>query len=315
MYAASFFCAKSTRVILFIEKMKGRIRMMKKIGFIGTGVMGSSMIRHLLNAGFEVHVFNRTKSKADPLVDEGAIWQETPAEVTRQTDVVITIVGYPTDVEETYFGEKGILAAAKAGDIIIDMTTSTPSLAEKIYQAAKEKGVASLDAPVSGGDKGAKNGTLTTMVGGDEAAFEAVRPILDAFSGKVMLQGPAGSGQHTKMANQIMIAGTMTGMTELMVYARAAGLDVERVIEQVGSGAAGNWSLTNYSPRILTDDYSPGFFVKHFVKDLKIALDEAEKMGISLPGTKLAKDLYEKLISKGHENDGTQALIKLWWKE
>ncbi|APZ49119.1 oxidoreductase [Jeotgalibaca sp. PTS2502] len=289
--------------------------MTKTIGFIGTGVMGSSMVRHLLKAGYQVNVYNRTKHKADALVEEGAIWQDTPAEVTKQSDVIITIVGYPTDVEETYFGETGILNVAKAGDIVIDMTTSTPSLAVKIYEAAKEKGVLALDAPVSGGDMGAKNGTLTTMVGGDQATFDAAEAILNTFSSKVMLQGVAGSGQHTKMANQIMIAGTMTGMTELMVYAKAAGLDIEKVIEQVGAGSAGNWSLSNYSPRILKKDFTPGFFVKHFIKDLKIALDEADKMGIDLPSTTLAKDLYEKLADKGIENDGTQALIKLWWGE
>lgn len=286
----------------------------EKIGFVGTGVMGASMVRHLLNAGHEVHVYNRTKKKTDSLVEAGAIWQESPAEVMKQSNVIITIVGYPTDVEETYFGEKGILNAVKSGDVLIDMTTSQPSLAVKIYEAAKEKGAEALDAPVSGGDKGAQNGTLTTMVGGDQATFEKVKPILDVFSGKVMLQGPAGSGQHTKMANQIMIAGTMTGMTELMAYAKAAGLDVAKVIEQVSSGAAGNWSLANYSPRILTDDYSPGFFVKHFIKDLKIALEEADKLGVDLPGTKLAKDLYERLAGKGFEDAGTQALIKLWWE-
>lgn len=287
--------------------------MKNKIGFVGTGVMGASMARHLLKAGHEVHVYNRTKSKADDLVKEGAVWEESPAAVTRVANVVITIVGYPKDVEETYFGEEGILSEATDRHVLIDMTTSTPSLAVQIYEAAKEKGVAALDAPVSGGDKGAREGTLTTMVGGDEKAFEKVKSILETFSSKVMLQGSAGSGQHTKMANQIMIAGTMVGMTELMVYAKAAGLDVEKVIDQVGSGSAGNWSLANYSPRILKGDYSPGFFVKHFVKDLKIALDEAEKMDVELPGTKLAKELYEKLADAGNENDGTQALIKLWW--
>lgn len=287
--------------------------MSEKIGFIGTGVMGSSMVRHLLKAGYEVHVYNRTKSKADALVAEGAIWQESPAAITHYTDVVITIVGYPKDVEETYLGKDGILSAADHHHVLIDMTTSTPSLAVKIHEAAKEKGIATLDAPVSGGDKGAKEGTLTTMVGGEEETFHKVEKILNAFSSKVMLQGPAGSGQHTKMANQIMIAGTMIGMTELMVYAKAAGLDVEKVIEQVGAGSAGNWSLTNYSPRILKEDYSAGFFVKHFIKDLKIALDEADRMKINLPGTRLAKDLYEKLAEEGNENDGTQALIKLWW--
>lgn len=288
---------------------------MEKIGFIGTGVMGSSMIRHLLNAGYPVHVYNRTKSRADAVIAEGAKWCDTPAEVTAQADIVITIVGYPTDVEETYFGETGIFSQADDHHILIDMTTSTPTLAEKIYAFGKEKGIATLDAPVSGGDKGAQNGTLTTMVGGDEETFDAAKQVLSVFSSKVMLQGPAGSGQHTKMANQIMVAGTMTGMTELLVYSKAAGLDLERVIEQVGSGSAANWSLTNYGPRILKQDYTAGFFVKHFVKDLKIALDEAEKMGIDLPATKQAALLYEQLAGKDFADDGTQALVKLWWGE
>lgn len=294
--------------------MRGR-NMSKKIGFIGTGVMGSSMVEHLLEAGHEVYVYNRTKSKTESLVLKGAIWQDSPAAVTKKSDIIITIVGYPKDVEDTYFGEDGIFETAKPGDILIDMTTSTPSLAVKIYEAAEKRQIESLDAPVSGGDKGAKNGTLTTMVGGERATFEKAKEILEVFSSKVMLQGPAGSGQHTKMANQIMIASTMVGMTELMVYARKAGLNVETVIEQVGSGAAGNWSLTNYSPRILQDNYSPGFFVKHFIKDLNIALDEAEKMELTLPGTKLARDLYQQLAEQGHGEDGTQALIKLWWNE
>lgn len=289
--------------------------MVKTIGFIGTGVMGSAMINHLLQASYPVNVFNRTKNKADAVVADGAVWYDTPGQVTKYSDVVITIVGYPKDVEEIYFGHNGIFSEADRHHILIDMTTSTPSLAKKIYDFGKEKGVQTLDAPVSGGDKGAKNGTLTTMVGGDQAAFDAAKEILGAFSNKVMLQGPAGSGQHTKMANQIMVAGTMTGMTELLAYAKAAGLDIERVIEQVGSGSAGNWSLSNYAPRILKEDYSAGFFVKHFVKDLKIALDEAEKMQLDLPATKLAAELYEKLAEKGFENDGTQALIKLWWAE
>jgi len=288
---------------------------MEKIGFIGTGVMGSSMIKHLLNAGYPVQVYNRTKSRADAVVSEGAVWCDTPAAVTAQSDIVITMVGYPKDVEETYFGESGIFSKADDHHILIDMTTSTPTLARKIAVFGKERGVRTLDAPVSGGDKGAQNGTLTTMVGGEEGTFDAVKGVLSVFSSKVMLQGPAGSGQHTKMANQIMVAGTMTGMTELLVYSKAAGLDLERVIEQVGSGSAANWSLTNYAPRILKEDYSAGFFVKHFVKDLKIALDEADKLGIDLPATRQAAQLYEQLASKGFADDGTQALVKLWWGE
>ncbi|HCM90467.1 MAG TPA: NAD(P)-dependent oxidoreductase [Vagococcus sp.] len=288
---------------------------MKKIGFIGTGVMGASIVKHLLNANYEVTVYNRTKSKTDSLVALGANWQDTPKKVTEVSDVIFSMVGFPKDVEGIYYGESGILKADIKGKILIDMTTSTPSLAQKIAETAKELGGDSLDAPVSGGDLGAKNGTLTTMVGGDQAIFNQVEAILTIFSGKVNLQGGAGSGQHTKMANQIMIAGTMTGMTELLVYAKAANLDVEKVLDTVGGGSAANWSLTNYAPRILREDYSAGFFVKHFVKDLNIALEEAEKMNINLPATKEARNLYNLLIEQGFENDGTQALIKLWWHE
>ena len=286
-----------------------------KVGFIGTGVMGSSMVRHLLNADYDVNVFNRTKEKAMPLVEEGAVWQDSPAEVAEKSDVIFTIVGYPTDVEEVYFGDKGIFEGLSEGKIVVDMTTSTPELAVRISEKAGEMKVKSLDAPVSGGDLGAKNGTLTVMVGGDETAFETVRPFFESFSGSLNLFGPAGSGQHTKMVNQIMVAGTMTGMTEMLVYAKAAGLKLEEVIKTVNGGAAQNWSLGNYAPRIITEDYSPGFFVKHFVKDLKIVLDEAAKMNLDLPATKHAYDLYEMLQDKGHGDDGTQALIKLWWNE
>lgn len=286
----------------------------KKIGFIGTGVMGTSIVKHLLKAGYEVQIYNRTKSKASELMELGAEWQNTPAEVTKNAEVIFTIVGYPSDVEEVYYGENGIFQAASNQNILIDMTTSTPTLANKIYQTGKEKGIAVLDAPVSGGDLGAQKGTLTVMVGGDQATFDKVKPIFEIFSSKLNLQGPAGSGQHTKMANQIMIAGTMTGMTELLVYAKAAGLDVEKVLDTVGEGSAQNWSLSNYGPRILKEDYSAGFFIKHFVKDLKIALDEAKRMNLSLPATALAEKLYEELEGKGNGNDGTQALIKLWWE-
>lgn len=287
---------------------------MKKIGFIGTGVMGASIVKHLLKAGYTVNVYNRTKSKADEVVALGAVWQDTPALVTKASDVVFTIVGYPKDVEEVYVGANGIFSEATSAHILVDMTTSTPTLAKKLYQMGKDKGIAVLDAPVSGGDLGAKNGTLTVMIGGNQESYDQVAPIIDVFSGKMNLQGPAGSGQHTKMANQIMIAGTMVGMSELMVYAEKAGLDVEKVLDTVGGGSAANWSLANYGPRILKQDYSPGFFVKHFIKDLKIALDESQKMGIDLPGTALAAKLYEQLADAGFENDGTQALIKLWWK-
>ncbi|API89130.1 oxidoreductase [Marinilactibacillus sp. 15R] len=288
---------------------------MKKIGFIGTGVMGASIVKHLLSAGYEVNLYNRTKSKTDELVELGAIWKDTPKDIAQTSELIFTMVGFPEDVEEVYYSDNGIFSGVQSGSILIDLTTSQPSLAEKIYKTAKEKGVSALDAPVSGGDLGAKNGTVTTMVGGDEEAFEIVKPVFMTFSGTLELQGPAGSGQHTKMANQIMIAGTMTGLTELLVYAKAAGLNLEKVLKTVGGGSAANWSLQNYGPRILKEDYSAGFFVKHFIKDLGIALDEANKLGLNLPSTQNAKKLYDQLKDNGNGDDGTQALIKLWWEK
>lgn len=284
-----------------------------KVGFIGIGVMGHAMAQHLLTAGHQLYVYNRTKSKTDDLVNEGAIWCETPKELANQVDYVFSMVGYPRDVEEIYFGEKGVFQAELLTKILVDFTTSTPALAQKIYTEAKKVGAASLDAPVSGGDLGAKNATLTVMVGGDEEVYEKVVPFFEIIGKTFALHGGAGKGQHTKMANQIMIAGTMTGMTEMLVYAQSAGLDLPKVIQTLGGGSAENWSMMNYGPRILKRDYSAGFFVKHFIKDLKIALDEAKAMNIDLPSTALATKLYEQLADKGYENDGTQALIKLWW--
>ena len=286
-----------------------------RIGFIGTGVMGKSIVKHFLAKGHEVMVYNRTKSKSDELVAQGAIWQETPAEVTNASEIIFSMVGYPSDVEEIYYGANGIFSVEVKDKILVDLTTSTPTLAEKIYQTAKKEGAAALDAPVSGGDLGAQNGTLSIMIGGDQAVYDSVVPLFDIMGKSYSLQGKAGAGQHTKMANQIMIAGTMMGMTEMLVYAKAANLDVEKVLETLGGGAAQNWSMSNYAPRILKADYSPGFFVKHFIKDLKIALDEAEKMHLNLPATKLATELYERLADQGFDNDGTQALIKLWWSK
>lgn len=287
-----------------------------KIGFIGIGVMGHSIAGLLMDAGHELILYTRTKSKAFDLLERGALWCETPKEVAEASQVVFTMVGYPTDVEKTYFNHAtGLLAANLTGKILVDLTTSTPSLAEEIQAAVLLKGGQSMDAPVSGGDLGAKNGTLTIMVGGEEETYQRICPLFKHFGKTYMLHGTAGKGQHTKMANQIMVAGTMLGMTEMLVYAKAAGLDLEKVIETLSGGAATNWSMINYSPRILREDFTPGFFVKHFIKDLKIALDEAEKKEITLPGTLLAKDLYERLAEAGHENDGTQALIKLWWSE
>ena len=284
----------------------------KTIGFIGTGVMGKSMIRHLLKK-YNVVVYNRTKERALDLLEEGAAWADTPTDVANQADVVLTIVGYPKDVEEVYFGDQGIFKSTKEHLVVVDLTTSTPTLAKRIAQEAVARSWEALDAPVSGGDLGAKNGTLSTMVGGSEETLEKVYPVLDCFSKTITLQGTAGSGQHTKMANQIMIAGTMTGLTEMLVYAKAAGLDMDKVLQTVGAGSAANWSLSNYGPRILKEDYSPGFFAKHFLKDLGIALDEAEKMRLFLPATLQAKKLYETLCDDGFADDGTQALIKLYW--
>ena len=286
-----------------------------KIGFIGTGVMGTGIINNLIKHGNDVTVYNRTKAHAQAVLDQGAKWATTPAAATTGNQVVFTMVGFPQDVEEVYYGQDGVLAVAQSGQYLVDMTTSRPSLAQRIATDGGKKGARVIDAPVSGGDVGAKNGTLTVMLGGQRTDVDAIAPVLDQFSASWHYFGPAGSGQHAKAANQIMIAGTMTGMTEMLVYAKQAGLDLNEVIKTVGGGAAANWSLSNYGPRVLKGDYTPGFFAKHFLKDLRIALEEADKMNLELPATKEAKRLYEKLVDKdGLGSDGTQALIKLWWK-
>lgn len=288
---------------------------MAKIAFIGTGVMGAAMAGHLMDAGHDLIVYNRTKSKTDDLVARGASYAQSPKLAAEKADFVITIVGDPKDVREVYFGTEGIFQNELSGKVLIDMTTTEPTLAKEIYTEAAKKEASALDAPVSGGDLGAKKATLTIMVGGDETAYDKAYPLFEAMGKTITLQGPAGSGQHTKMANQICIAGTMTGMTELLVYAQKAGLDLEKVLTTVGGGSGATWSLANYAPRILREDYSAGFFVKHFIKDLGIALAEAQKMGLELPATAQAKKLYDQLADKGFENDGTQALIKLWWDQ
>lgn len=283
----------------------------KKVGFIGTGVMGSSMARHLKEAGFEVTVYNRTKAKAQPLLDEGMQWSDTPSELAAAVDAVISIVGYPKDVEEVYLGDKGVLST-KQGGIIIDMTTSSPKLAKKIYEAAKNKGVSSLDAPVSGGDLGAKNATLAIMVGGDEEAFKAAQPLFEAMGKTINYFGPAGSGQYTKMSNQIAIAAGMLGVAESLAYARKMGLDPQKVLETIETGAAGSWSLSNLGRRMLKGDYAPGFYIKHFLKDMRIAIESAEEAGLELPGLLKTKELYDMLSAKGMDDNGTQAIIK-WY--
>lgn len=286
--------------------------MKKTIGFIGLGVMGKSMAGHLLNGGHKLYVYNRTKAKGDELVQNGAIWCDTVGELAEKSDIVITIVGYPSDVEQVYFGEDGILQRARPNTYVIDMTTSSPKLAKKIGEEAKKIGIHALDAPVSGGDIGAKNAKLAIMVGGDEEAFEEMKPIFSLMGTNIRRLGPHGAGQYTKMANQIAIASNMMGVCEAISYAREAGLDVKEVIETIETGAAGSFSLSNLAPRMIEGDFAPGFYVKHFIKDMKIAIESAEEMGLKLHGLELAKKLYEQLAEQGEENAGTQALYKLY---
>jgi 3-hydroxyisobutyrate dehydrogenase len=282
------------------------------VGFIGIGVMGRSMAGHLLDAGYSVHVYNRTQSKAQDLVDRGAQWQPSPGKVAAAADVIITIVGFPADVESVYLGEDGVLAQARSGSLAIDMTTSCPNLASRIAQEAAAKGIEVLDAPVSGGDIGAREARLSIMVGGSVSGFERALPLFEIMGKNIVHQGPAGSGQHTKMCNQIAIASGMMAISEAMAYAKKSGLQPETVLKSIESGAAGSWSLTNLTPRVLKGDYAPGFFVKHFIKDMKIAIESAQAMGLDLPGLQLAKKLYDQLAAKGCEDDGTQALFKLY---
>lgn len=280
------------------------------IGFIGTGVMGKSMAHHLMKAGYALHVYTRTKEKANELIQEGAIWESTVAELTNASDVVITMIGTPADVEEVYFGKNGIIENAKPGTYIIDMTTSKPSLAIEIYEKAKVKGIYALDAPVSGGDVGAKNAKLAIMVGGDEEAFDKMAPIFNIMGENIILQGEAGAGQHTKMVNQISIAPAMIGLCEALMYAEKAGLDPESVLGSISTGAAGSWSLSNYAPRMIKGDFAPGFAIKHYIKDMKIALESAQEMNLSTPGLSLALEMYEALAKRGWEESGIHALIK-----
>lgn len=286
----------------------------KTIGFVGTGVMGKGMIRNLMKAGFTLQVYNRTKSKAEDLLAEGAVWKSSPAEAAEGADVVITIVGYPKDVASVYF-DNGIIDHAKSGAYLIDMTTSSPQLAEKIYEAAAEKGLHALDAPVSGGDVGAQNGTLSIMIGGNQEDAEALAPVFQAMGKKIVYQGKAGAGQHTKLANQIAIASNMIGVAEALGYAKHAGLDTDKVMESIETGAAGSWSLTNLGRRMLKGDFEPGFYVKHLIKDERIALESAEAMGLETPGLYLSKKIYDELAEQGEENSGTQAIYKKYWKE
>ena len=279
-----------------------------RIGWIGTGVMGSSMCMHLLNKGYKCTVFNRTKRKAKKLIDAGAEWAKTPREVTECSDVIFTIVGFPKDVREVYFGKRGILEGLQKGKILVDMTTTEPSLSEEIYKEAKKVGVSSIDAPVSGGDIGAKSGTLSIMVGGDKSAVTSVMPLFKLMGKNIVHQGGAGEGQHTKMCNQIMVSGLMIGMCETLLYGYKAGLDLNTMLSSISKGAAACWMLDNLAPRIVKRDFDPGFYVEHFIKDLGIALSEAKRMDISLPGLALVNQLYISTQAQGYGRNGQQAL-------
>jgi 3-hydroxyisobutyrate dehydrogenase len=286
----------------------------KRIGFIGLGVMGASMASLLLGGGYELTVFNRTKEKAELLLAKGAKWAETPAEVAASSEVVITIVGYPKDVEDVYLGPNGILETKKGG-YVVDMTTSSPILAKRIFKEAKAKGIAALDAPVSGGDIGARNGQLVIMVGGERQAFNELKPIFELMGRTIRYFGEAGSGQYTKMVNQIAIASGMVGVAEAVAFAKKAGLDVTEVIETISGGAAASWTLSNLAPRMVRGDTAPGFFIKHIIKDMKIALECAEEMHLEMPGLQLAKRLYDQLSARGMEECGTQTLIQWYMKQ
>jgi 3-hydroxyisobutyrate dehydrogenase len=280
-----------------------------RVGWIGTGVMGRWMCQHLMTKGYATTVYNRGREKAKPLLDAGATWADSPRVLAERSDVVFAIVGFPKDVREVFLGAQGALAGSQAGMALVDMTTSEPSLAREIYDAAKAKGVASVDAPVSGGDVGARNAALSIMVGGDAEAVEAVRPLLECMGKTIVHQGPAGAGQHTKMVNQILIATNMIGVCEALLYGHKAGLDLNTVLQSVGGGAAASWSLNNLGPRIIDRNFEPGFFVEHFIKDMGIALDEAKRMGLALPGLALANQLYLAVQAQGWGRKGTHALM------
>ena len=280
-----------------------------RIGWIGTGVMGSSMAGHLLAAGYSLTVCSRTRDKAAALLEAGATWAQTPADLGGVSDIVFSMVGYPADVAEVLTSDTGALTTARPGCIVVDMTTSQPSLAVSIAEAASRKGVHVLDAPVSGGDVGARKAALSIMVGGPEKVVEAVMPCFSLMGTTIVRQGDHGAGQHTKMVNQILVASTTVAMSEGLLYAARAGLVLETVLSSVGSGAAGSWTINNLAPRVLRGDFAPGFFVDHFIKDLAIAVEEADRMGISLPGLENARALYRALQTQGHGQKGTQALI------
>jgi 3-hydroxyisobutyrate dehydrogenase len=282
------------------------------IAFIGTGVMGRSMAGHLQKAGHQLHVYNRTKDKAAALLEAGAKWHDTAGSAAAEADVVFTIVGFPTDVEATYLGQGGVVERARPGALLIDMTTSSPALAVKIAAAAKARGLSALDAPVSGGDLGAKEARLVIMVGGDAEAFARAKPLFELMGKNIALHGGPGAGQFCKMANQIAVAVGMVSWCEALAFAKKAGLDPAAVHGSISGGAAGGWAMTNLAPRALADNYAPGFYVKHILKDLRIALESAAEMKLELPGLVCAKKLYDQVAARGWEDCGTQALYRLY---
>lgn len=284
---------------------------MKKIGFVGLGIMGKSMTRNLMKAGYELHIFARTRAKVEDVIREGAIFHPSVGECVEEVEAMISIVGYPADVEEVYFGEKGILNSAKPGTYVIDMTTSSPKLAKRIYESAKKKGIHALDAPVTGGDTGAKNGTLSILVGGDKADYEACHAVFEAMGTNINYEGGPGCGQHTKMANQIMIAGTLSGVCEAMSYAKAQGLNLQTLLDSVATGAAGSKQLDAFGEKIMNGDYAPGFFMKHFIKDMNLAVEEANAQGLNLKILKQVLANYRTLEAE-YGDMGTQALIKFY---
>jgi 3-hydroxyisobutyrate dehydrogenase len=280
-----------------------------KIGWVGLGVMGAPMCGHLLRHGYPVTVFTRSPSKAAGVLSQGAKWVESPMAVAEASEIVLTMVGYPSDVREVYFGEAGLLKGVRTGSLLVDMTTTAPSLAREIFEGSRSRSVQSLDAPVSGGDVGARDATLSIMVGGDEKAADAIVPLLGALGRSIVYQGGPGMGQHAKLCNQIVIAGTMVGVCESLVYGYKAGLDLQTMLASISTGAAACWTLTHVAPRILRRNFDPGFLVDHFLKDLEIALAEATRMGLALPGLALVQQLYLAVQSQGHGKSGTHALI------
>jgi 3-hydroxyisobutyrate dehydrogenase len=280
-----------------------------KIGWIGTGVMGGSMCRHIIDKGYKTFVYSRTRKKAKKLVESGATWVNSAEAVAENSDVIFTMVGFPQDVRDVYFGSTGVMKGVRVGSVLVDMTTTEPSLSKEIYKEAKLKKATSIDAPVSGGDVGAMAGTLSIMVGGDKDAVEKVMPLFRLMGKNIVYQGAAGSGQHAKICNQVMVSGLMIGMCETLVYGYKAGLDLETMLKSVSRGAAACWMLDNLAPRILKRDFRPGFFVEHFIKDMGIALKEAERMNLTLPGLALAHQLYVAVEAQGHGRKGTQALM------